>query len=548
MAEYSGFFNSRELSDGSYDREYDASQFADYFSRFISNGVFGNPANNLQVVYSNDAEKPFNVTIRKGSAFIEGYWYELTEDMQLEIPANTQATQITNTVCCTLDKEERRVYIRLKEGVVSDLPERTTNIFDLVLSTITVKANASKINASDMIDRRPNNDYCGFVVGLVSQIETTELFNQYDSAFNEWFQKMKDQLTEDAAGNLQNQIDVIRTGVETNKSDIGTLSGSFIEDAASIFANTKQKKIASALAVKGLKSYTPMLPRSTYSGDLNDLPTGVYFVHFSDCTNTPEKSGSYYGNVLCWKNVVQIATLYTTNSAGFVAYRDFANNEWSKWKEQVVGIGFNNAWQKEHLKDGLNVNLHDPLSSANNTAFIANWESGIINLPSDCVCGVREVSWIDDGFIIVRITGYTVNTSIPATWVNVYANNHWVGWSKQTYGTGQITQSGLSIYSNRCKIISGGYYVQNKIAHVQMKIQALETLSSRNFWVMIRGLPEPAMESPLVITTYGDPGKSIGCYVEKTKNVASGELTITTATDGVEKNVYYIISGDYMVV
>ena len=73
MAEYSGFFNAKELDTGGYDREYDAEQFADYFSRFISNGVFGNPANNLQVVYLDNSEKPFNVTIKKGSAFIYEY-------------------------------------------------------------------------------------------------------------------------------------------------------------------------------------------------------------------------------------------------------------------------------------------------------------------------------------------------------------------------------------------------------------------------------------------------------------------------------------------
>ena len=34
----SGFFNATKKSDGSYDRTYDASDFASYFSNFVSNG------------------------------------------------------------------------------------------------------------------------------------------------------------------------------------------------------------------------------------------------------------------------------------------------------------------------------------------------------------------------------------------------------------------------------------------------------------------------------------------------------------------------------
>ena len=72
--EKSSFFNSIQASDGSYDREYLAEDFAKYFSSFIGNGVFPNPSTNLQVLSNND----MTVSIDIGKAFINGYYYENT--------------------------------------------------------------------------------------------------------------------------------------------------------------------------------------------------------------------------------------------------------------------------------------------------------------------------------------------------------------------------------------------------------------------------------------------------------------------------------------
>jgi hypothetical protein len=338
------------------------------------------------------------------------------------------------------------------------------------------------------------------------------------------------------------QVNETNTAVNesADKSDI-------IDSTSDVLANTASGKIASALAVKGLKDYTPMQPSKNYTGDLNDLPTGVFVLDPSKCTNTPSHMMNMWAHVICRKNYSQTVLFYSTVGLPVVAFRSYASNAWTPWKEQGIGFGFNDVWQKGTITSPLLVDLNNPFGEANKTAFVANWNSGTTNLPSDCACGVREVSWVTGPIVMVRITGWTVNTNIPATWVNAYVNGKWLGWSRQTYGTGQLIQSGLSINSGRCKIISGGYYVQNKIAHVQMKIQALTALSSRQFWVMIRGFPQPATESALAITKYNALGKSVGCYVQKSLNVASGEIVITTAGDGIDANEQYVISGDYVV-
>lgn len=278
MAEKSGFFNARETEDGTYDREYDAEQFAEYFANFISNGVYANPANQLKVVFDDSPNKPFVVIVRKGKAYIDGYWYELTEDMEIAIPANTKAYIVKDVIRCTLDKAERKVSIVLEEDVTSDHPTNNNNRHDLILSTIIVQPNASKLNAEDITDKRPDKTYCGFVTGVIDQIDTTELFQQYDDAFQNWFNEMKDQLSTDAAGNLQIQIGNLQkqTGLLSNLKTIvkdsivnainslyDSIIGKTLKTLEEVSSNTKQGYYVDALVIDELNSKIPKIKSGT---------------------------------------------------------------------------------------------------------------------------------------------------------------------------------------------------------------------------------------------------------------------------------------------
>lgn len=272
MAEKSGFFNARETEEGTYDREYDAEQFAEYFANFVSNGVYVNPTNQLKVVFNGSPDKPFVVVVRKGKAYIDGYWYELTEDMEVTIPANTKSYAIKDVICCTLDKTERKVSIILKEGVISDMPVNNNTQHDLVLSTVMVQPNASKLNAEDITDKRPDKTYCGFVTGVVDQIDTTELFRQYDEAFKTWFNEIKDQLSTDAAGNLQKQIGLLNNLKTIVKDSIvnainslyDSIVGKTLKTLDEVKSNTEQGYYVDALVVAELDSKTTEITDKMY--------------------------------------------------------------------------------------------------------------------------------------------------------------------------------------------------------------------------------------------------------------------------------------------
>lgn len=208
MAEKYGFFNAVETSTGTYDRTYNAEDFANYFSKFISNGVFVNPTDSLKV----SAQSGLKVTVKAGSAYIDGYYYELTEDTTLTIQVNSSSYVQTDSVVIRLDKPNRKMSLELKNNDTS--VSKTSTIKELQLATIKKSVGASSVSASDITDKRPYNEVCGFVTGVVQQISTSDLFSQFTAMFNTWFDGIKGQLSGDVATSLQNQINEIKTKVD----------------------------------------------------------------------------------------------------------------------------------------------------------------------------------------------------------------------------------------------------------------------------------------------------------------------------------------------
>lgn len=188
MAESSGFFNS-ELVDSKPDRLYLAEQFAQFFGQFIGNGVFASNSNNLQIV--ENTTPSMNLIVRQGSAFINGYWYESDADMELSIDIASGVNERRDLVVVRWDLTTRSIYIAVVKGEDNSTairPEltRNENIFELGLAEIYLPRGNTSIGNALITDLRFDNAYCGIVTGLVDQINTTELFAQYEATFREF--------------------------------------------------------------------------------------------------------------------------------------------------------------------------------------------------------------------------------------------------------------------------------------------------------------------------------------------------------------------------
>ena len=203
------FFN--DIND---DRIYYAEDFARHLKKYFTNGIFNNE---LQVISNND----MTVTIQSGDANIEGYRYTNTDNLVKNIDvADGQLSRIDNVVI-RLDLTNRLISAQIVKGSFDENPiapplERSTTIYDIKLAEIKINAGATAISQEDIKDTRFDTNLCGNVISTVQTPDTTDLFIQYDAAFNDWFESVKDTLSEDAAGNLLTKINELTNKLNEN--------------------------------------------------------------------------------------------------------------------------------------------------------------------------------------------------------------------------------------------------------------------------------------------------------------------------------------------
>lgn len=208
MAQKYGFFNSVNN-----DRVYDASDVAGFLKKFFTNGVF----NNSLGVSANDN---MTVSVAVGNANINGYSYENTETLVLNIDESDSELGRIDSVICRLDLTNRQITTMILEGSYSSDPSqpsitRTGTIYDLRLANISVPAGATRITTDMITDTRFGAD-CGNVTQAVLELDTSEIFAQYNKYFNDWFNELQDELNSNQAGHLQNELNNIRTALGIN--------------------------------------------------------------------------------------------------------------------------------------------------------------------------------------------------------------------------------------------------------------------------------------------------------------------------------------------
>lgn len=192
MAQSSGFFNAQLDSQGNFDRVYLAEQFANYFSNFIGNGVFAHLLDKFVVT----AGSGLRVNVAPGKAFAKGFWFESDEieSLQIEIPDGVQNRK--DNIVVRFDFQNRRAGLTVIKGTPSSNPEapevvRTQLIFDLKIAEVFVGASVSSISQSAITDTRSNSNVCGWVTGLIDQLSTSDLWTQWNAAYNDAIQNIQ---------------------------------------------------------------------------------------------------------------------------------------------------------------------------------------------------------------------------------------------------------------------------------------------------------------------------------------------------------------------
>ena len=208
--QYGYFFNSSNS-----DRTYNAESFEAWIKPLLSNGVF---STGMKV--SAQSTPNMSVSVAAGYANINGKVACWASANTLSIATAPGTYPRIDTVVLRRDNTNRKISLEVVTGTPASTPSapsptRTSDVYELVIAQIYVGVGVTSIVNANITDTRTNNTLCGLVTCPVENPDFSDLYDQFTDAFETWFDHMKDQLDEDAAGHLQEEIDDLAADVLT---------------------------------------------------------------------------------------------------------------------------------------------------------------------------------------------------------------------------------------------------------------------------------------------------------------------------------------------
>lgn len=189
MAITSGFFNSINK-----DRTYSAAQIGKYLQHIVSDGVYAYDSSSLQVL----AGDGMQVEVQAGYAMLDHHFMENDAPITLTLAAGGSKDRI-DAIIMYVDMTERACGITIKEGTPAATPARpvmtrTDVRKEYMLASVYVTKLSTAITQAKITDTRPDTTVCGWVTGLVKQVDTSTLFNQWQAAYEEAYAELGDYL------------------------------------------------------------------------------------------------------------------------------------------------------------------------------------------------------------------------------------------------------------------------------------------------------------------------------------------------------------------
>lgn len=399
MSVTSGFFNSVNG-----DRRYSAEQMSSLFDGIINDGVFASIGTAFEV----KAKSGKTVTVGLGRAWFNSIWVD--NDAILSITANDAEILLSRYDAIVIEINHtsavRAGTIKYIKGTASSNPQKptmanTNEVHQYPLAYIYRPSGSTEITQSN-ITNCVGTSSCPYITGILQVQNIDKNVAQWEAQFNEWFDRMQDQLSEDAVGNLQRQIDELGL-------DLGEIRyASFIDDANSgdhmalLKANWENLEVACTYIVKLNSGYQRVAIVQKYA--THDWGSVLIFG---------------YGQ-------------------GRLVYHELKDGVWDYWEitdkkdlanylpldKSIVG-----AFLNPHCVDALRVDLSNPQGADNEPCTVH--KNIAINCPPDFYFGVREVLWHATNHVIVRLTGLSLDNYECKTtriWTNTYYDGVWRGW------------------------------------------------------------------------------------------------------------------------
>ena len=155
-----------------------------------------------------------------------------------------------DVIALVYDKNANTAGLEVRTGLAAETPalpalRRNDDYDEIFLYRVTRPVGATKITADNVVDLRLDGAVCGLMRDTIDAIDTSvmqaqfaawlqksqnianDMQQNYTHQFNAWFEAIKGQLGEDAAGNLQLKIDDLQKQIDimTHKYAVPALTG-----------------------------------------------------------------------------------------------------------------------------------------------------------------------------------------------------------------------------------------------------------------------------------------------------------------------------------
>lgn len=272
MAITSGYFNSNNG-----DRTYNAEEMSRYFEGLVSNGVYESVGDAMLVV----ADSGMDVEVLSGRAVIDCRWINNSSAHSVTISAADASFPRYTAVVLRLDETARAITIETKDGTPASNPTKPTmtnssTIKEICLAQIYVAARATSISQSNIEDTRPSSS-CGWVTGLIKQVDTSQLFLQWQTAYEEqyqafqqWFADLTEELRVDTYVERYNKQVTLAGSSTTISLDMTGYSYSS-DDIIEVYINGLMADASSDYTLDTSGSTPTVTPVATKSGTVVDI-------------------------------------------------------------------------------------------------------------------------------------------------------------------------------------------------------------------------------------------------------------------------------------
>ena len=192
MAITYGFYNAVKGSDGTYDRVYNAEQISNMFEGLLTSGVYESVGDAMIV----KAKTGMTITVGEGRAVMSsGKWIKNDSLLQITLAAAHLTLSRYSAIVIRENKQSREITIVEKAGAAATSPEKpvmTNNYLyeEKCLAYVYVGAGTTTISQMNIQDVRANTSLCGWVTGLVEQVDVGDLFLQYQDAYEKQLASM----------------------------------------------------------------------------------------------------------------------------------------------------------------------------------------------------------------------------------------------------------------------------------------------------------------------------------------------------------------------